>query len=334
VDDKMIKDMRVSIIIPVYKVEDYIEKCLLSVFMQRYGNLEVILVDDASPDNSINVAKEVISQLNNPQVDVVYVTHEVNRGLSAARNSGIDVATGDYVYFIDSDDELYDENSMLTLVDSAIETNADIVVGNHYVHRSENPYFAKYSEPKLLKDGDLISAFVKGDVPVMAWNKLIRKSVLEKGLRFKEGILNEDELFSYQILFTNPTIYLTGCTTYRYNYREGSIMHSFNIKRIESPIIVYEEASQLYNQINGSNPLVLKNLDHFAFKRYADILKSAADEDTKRSLYRRLRNAQRKLKGVGMMRYVYNSHIYLPEFLGYAMMRIVGKHYIKSRNLS
>jgi glycosyltransferase involved in cell wall biosynthesis len=325
--------MKVSIIIPIYKVEGYIEKCLESVFSQKYHDFEVILVDDASPDKSIEIANTTISKINHLNRNVTYVTHTINRGLSAARNSGIDVASGDYIYFLDSDDELYDNESLLKLANYAIETQADIVVGNHYVQRSANPYTAKYSIAKLLKDSDLISAFVKGDVPITAWNKLIKKSFFDKGLRFKEDILNEDELFSYQILFSNPTVYLTGCTTYRYNSREGSIMNSFNIKRIESPIIVYEEASQLYNQINGHNHLILKSLDHFAFKRHVDILKSATDENMKRSLYHRLRTAQRRIKGVGKMRYLYNSHIYLPELLGYEMMKIVSTHYVKSRNL-
>lgn len=326
--------MKVSIIIPVYKVEDYIERCIESVMAQTYPDIELILVDDASPDRSIELARKIIDRDCRFPHEVIYVTHEVNRGLSAARNSGIEVVTGDYLYFLDSDDELYDENAISTLVSSAIKANAEIVVGNYYVQRSKNPYTAKYSYSKLLKNDSLIAAFVRGDIPVTAWNKLIRRSVFDNGIRFKEGILNEDELFSYQILFFNPSVYLAGKTTYRYNYREGSIMTSFNIKRLESPIVVYEEASGYYREIQGNNLLILQNLDHFAFKRYVDIIRSSADEKTKKFLYGRLRMAQRKMKGVGKMRYLYNSHIYLPEFIGYRLMKKIGAQYIKTRNLS
>lgn len=135
------------------------------------------------------------------------------------------------------------------------------------------------------------------------------------------------------MLFLNPTVFTTGETTYRYNYREGSIMNSFNIKRVESPVIVYEEASRSYRLKNGKDPRILERLDHFAFKRYVDILKSHVDEKIKRSLYSRLRKAQRAISGIGKMRYVYNSHIYLPEFLGYGMMKLISSYYIKSRNL-
>lgn len=325
--------MKVSIIIPVYKVEDYIERCVESVLTQTYSDMEIILVDDASPDNSIERAKQVIDSHPEFNGEIMYVTHRDNRGLSAARNSGIDVAAGDYIYFLDSDDELFDSDSIALLVDAAKETNADIVAGNHYVQRNPNPYHAKYSTANLLEGNSLIASFVKGDVPVTAWNKLIRRSAFDNGLRFKEGILNEDELFSYNILFSKPSVYLLGKTTYRYNYREGSIMTSFNVKRLESPIIVYEEASRSYVDMKEDNPMILQNLDHFAFKRYVDIWKSPADGHTKRNLYHRLRIAQKKMKGIGKMRYIFNSHIYLPESTGYAMMCIIARYYAKSRNL-
>ncbi len=325
--------MKVSIIIPVYNVQDYIERCLESVVSQNYRDIEVILVDDASPDGSMLIAKKFYDRMAGQGMKTVCVKHELNRGLSAARNSGIEMATGDYLYFLDSDDELYDNNAISTLVKSANESKADVIMGNHYVHRTVNSYKSKYNERKLLKDDDLISAFVKGDIPIMAWNKLIGKSLFDNGLRFKEGILNEDELFSYHLLFLNPTVELAGETTYRYNHREGSIMNSFNIKRIESPIIVYEEASRMYRLMDGHDNRILQNLDHFAFKRYVDIMKSPTDIETKRNLYRRLRKAQRSIAGKGKMRYVYNAHIYLPFFLGFEVMKAISAQYIKSRHI-
>lgn len=174
--------MKVSIIIPIYKVEDYINKCLESVLSQSYRNLEVILVDDASPDNSLQIARRTIDHLGNPDINIVYITHKKNRGLSAARNTGIAAATGDYLYFLDSDDELYDSKAISILVEGAIETNADVIVGNNYVQRNTNPYTSKYRNKSL---SDMVSAFVKDDVPVMAWNKLIRRSLFDNGLKFK-----------------------------------------------------------------------------------------------------------------------------------------------------
>jgi glycosyltransferase involved in cell wall biosynthesis len=95
------EEMKVSIIIPVYKVEAYIVRCIESVLRQTYRNLEVILVDDCTPDRSVELAKEYIEQSPlSKDLQFVYLKHDHNRGLSAARNTGMDAATGEYIYFL------------------------------------------------------------------------------------------------------------------------------------------------------------------------------------------------------------------------------------------
>jgi glycosyltransferase involved in cell wall biosynthesis len=98
--------LKISIIIPIYKVESYIERCNTSVLRQTYRNLEVILVDDYTPDSSMEIAKAVINENQNCGMNFVFLKHDHNFGLSAARNTGINAATGDYLFFLDSDDEL------------------------------------------------------------------------------------------------------------------------------------------------------------------------------------------------------------------------------------
>ena len=98
--------MKVSIIIPVYNVSAYIERCVKSVMKQTYsGDIECILVNDATPDDSIDIAKRLIADYNGP-IQFRILNHEHNKGFSATRNTGIDAATGDYLYFFDSDDEI------------------------------------------------------------------------------------------------------------------------------------------------------------------------------------------------------------------------------------
>lgn len=322
--------IKISIIIPVYKVADYIGDCLESVVNQDYGQLEVVLVDDASPDNSIDIAKGIIAASNRSDMFKI-IRHEVNRGLSAARNSGIDVATGDFLYFLDSDDTLPDKEAIRALCNCI--QDADIVIGNYRGVRSDSSYVSKYNQKCRLEDEALIQAFVRGDVPIMAWNKLIVRKYFDEGLRFKEGILNEDELFSYQLLFKNPKIAMAGVVTYNYNIRPGSIMTTFNMNRLLSPIIVYEEVTKAYKAIHGNHRLILANLDHFAFKRYVDIMRANADAGTKRQLYKRLCKAQRNTNGVGKMRYLYNCHIFFPATVGFMLMQRIAKVYAKSRNL-
>lgn len=321
--------MKISIVIPIYKVEAYIEKCLLSVIRQDYKNIELILVDDASPDDSIVIAERTIAN-SDFCGEYKLITHTENKGLSAARNSGIKVATGDYLFFIDSDDELFDKDSVAVLVRNAIATGADIVVGNYMGVKTDTSYISKYRDTRVLRGDSLISAFVKGDVPITAWNKLINRKMFDAGLMFKEGILNEDELFAYQTIFMNPTVSMSGTTTYRYNIRGGSIMTTLNYNRLISPIIVHEEVVSSYK---GDNAELLRNIDHFAFKRHVNIVMSDADSKTKRYLYQRLRKSQRNIKGVGIMRYIYNFPIFLPLEIGFRMMEIIANKYAKSRNL-
>ena len=324
--------MKISIVIPVFKVADFIGKCIESVANQDYEHLEVILVDDASPDNSIDIAVDIINASCRSEIFKI-VRHESNRGLSAARNSGIERASGDFLYFLDSDDTLPERNTISSLADCIAD--ADIVIGNYrgiLLDRGET-YVSKYNIKCMLEGESLIRAFVKGDVPITAWNKLISRKYFDDVMRFKEGILNEDELFSYQLLFMNPRVAMTGTVTYNYNIRSGSIMTTFNINRLLSPIIVYEETIKAYKNIGGGNTLILINLDHFAFRRHVDIVRSGVDEKKKYELYARLSDAQRGIKGVGKMRYLYNCHLFMPKFLGFRVMKIIANRYVKSRNL-
>ena len=123
--------MKVSIIIPVYNVAKYIERCLLSVLDQTWQDLEVILVNDCTPDNSMEIARRVVA--SHPRGTVVRcLEHEENRGLSAARNTGISASVGDYLYFLDSDDYI-SANAIELLADAAVQKRPDFVIGNYEV---------------------------------------------------------------------------------------------------------------------------------------------------------------------------------------------------------
>ena len=119
----------VSIIIPVYKVEDYIERCLRSVINQTYSRLECILVDDCSPDNSVSIAKKVLAEFT---FNAKFIFHHQNEGLSVTRNTGIQHATGKYLYFLDSDDEITPD-AIKRLVEISEKYQAEITVGKNIV---------------------------------------------------------------------------------------------------------------------------------------------------------------------------------------------------------
>ena len=117
----------ISVVVPVYNVEKYIDKCINSIINQTYKNLEIILVDDGSPDNCGNICDEYAKKDNR-----IIVIHKENGGLSDARNTGIEVSKGKYITFIDSDDYISD-NYVSFLYNLIIEYKADISIGKHYV---------------------------------------------------------------------------------------------------------------------------------------------------------------------------------------------------------
>ena len=170
--------LNLSIIIPVYNVEAYIEECLASVVAQSdaKANIECIIVDDCSPDGSMDIVRRFV---DNYQGAVLFRTlrHEVNRGISAARNTGVEAATGDYVFFIDSDDYLM-EHGLKTLVDGLLANpDADVVQGNSLF--LDKKAYSKRQEPiVLLSKKERLGALVNLIFPVNPWNRLIRRNVL------------------------------------------------------------------------------------------------------------------------------------------------------------
>ena len=164
--------MKISIIVPVYNVEAYIEDCLKSITAQTYkGDIECIIVNDCTPDSSCAIIERFIEKYNGA-IDFKFLHHTKNRGLSAARNTGIDAATGDYIYFIDSDDEITPE--CIGLLTEPIENNKyDFVIGDYATIGSNNEY-----PPILLNEGQITTkeeirkTFFTHKWYMMAWNKL------------------------------------------------------------------------------------------------------------------------------------------------------------------
>lgn len=222
--------MLISIIIPIYNISSYIERCLQSVMRQTYGEIECLLVDDASPDDSIEKCERLIEAYNGP-IRFSILHHEHNRGLSAARNTGTKVATGDYILYLDSDDALTDD-CIETLVAPVLrDTSIEMVVGN-YERLSDG-----YPLPEAMKNRtDLPEAefcgreavrsyfFERKGFYVTAWNKLIKRQFLqEHQLRFMEGVLYEDNPWTFQVVKYLSHLYLVPAVTYLHYRRPGSI---------------------------------------------------------------------------------------------------------------
>lgn len=224
--------MKISIVIPVYNVAPYIEDCLQSVMNQTWqDSLECILVDDCGTDDSMQLIEQRL-QTYMGKIDFRVIHHQQNRGLSAARNSGIDAVTGDYVYFLDSDDEITPD-CIERLARPLQDKDYDFVVGGYQIIGSQI-----HMDPLRLKDGvvltdeEILKAYRVKDWYLMSVNKLYQVSFLNRHhLRFLEGIIHEDELWSFQIACLAKSLYAVGHVTYLYKIREGSITVKKNYER-------------------------------------------------------------------------------------------------------
>lgn len=190
---------KVSIIIPVYNVELYVERCLQSIMSQTYkGSIECLIVDDCGTDKSMNVVEQLVANYHGP-ICFRILHHEHNRGVSGARNTGMEAATGDYLFFLDSDDEI-SADCFEKLTSPLTEGQYDLVVGN--IHTIGNDRLGKLLSLKLndgeaLKGKKIMETYRK-DWNMMAQNKLYQTCfVREQGLQFKEGLVHEDELWSF-----------------------------------------------------------------------------------------------------------------------------------------
>lgn len=327
--------MKVSIIVPVYKVEKFICACLKSIIDQDYKDIELIIIDDCSPDNSITIAREFIEQHN---YDALIISHSTNRGLSAARNSGIMAATGDAIYFIDSDDELYDKYVVSHLVQKMCSTDADIVAGNYQRVYDKNHRIisSRYSQEKIFTgNSEVIESYGNGDIPITAWNKLIKKEFITRySLLFKEGILHEDELWTFNTVLAANSIVLTGRTTYNYYIQENSIMSEKNIHRLHSSIEIYKEMSLGYSRIEVKKQKISSQLNRFAFQIYLDIKHIRVPIQAKKDLYRTLRTHQLDIKtGKTFKEFVLHIHLVFPASLGYYIMSMTAKLYSLAKKI-
>lgn len=228
----------ISIIIPVYKVEQHIRRCLESVFTQetKDANVECILVDDCSPDHSIEIAREMANGYSG-NIRFRFLKHKMNSGVSAARNTGLKEATGDYILFADSDDYLLD-GSLRLFTDSQHQyPDADIIVGN--VIQNGRPFFSNMASDRLLVDAnDFTKHVLCGQIYQQAWNKLVRRSILtDNGITFIEDAIYEDVPWSYEVFSHASTVVLLNSCTYSYEFVESSLVHTiFTPEKADSTV--------------------------------------------------------------------------------------------------
>lgn len=247
---------KISVIVPVYNVESYIKKCVDSIICQSYSNLEIILIDDGSPDNCPDICDRYLEK--DPRVKVV---HKQNGGLSDARNAGIGIATGDYISFVDSDDWI-DKDYFEILYNLLIESESEISICNFkwvYPDRIESQKcdceFAVWTNEEALKH-----YYDDMNVNMVISVAKLYKSELFTGVRFPVGKIHEDEFTTHKLLFKAKRIVFTARPLYNYFQRSSSITgQGFNIDFTIHAIEAFRERTDFIKE-TGLHALYLQSV--------------------------------------------------------------------------
>ena len=221
---------KITVIVPVYKVEKYLNKCVESIVTQTYSNIEIILVDDGSPDNCPKICDEWAEKDNR-----IKVIHKKNGGLSEARNVGIKKATGDYISFVDSDD-IISVNMYKNMMNLMIKNNADIVTCEFARFMDgEKPKFKNESNFKIYNSQDSLKKLLTEKISNHVCNKLFKKQLF-CGIEFPTGRNYEDIMVMYKLILKIKKLITCNGLYYGYMSRENSITHCCSKKSIEDYI--------------------------------------------------------------------------------------------------
>lgn len=264
----MNEEKMISVIIPLYNCEKYIKRCIESVINQTYKNIEIIIIDDGSSDNSIEIVNELIKRYN-----TIRIIKQENKGVSSARNAGIENSKGDYIAFLDADDWV-ESNIYETMINNAIEQNVDIVKCNYYSNKIYNKNYSKgkvyqFGDKKLTnyENEDLIDFVLKGKLTCAVYLFLIKKSFIEKNkIRFREDIqMGEDKEFCINLLTNTSSIYINSKPLYHYFYNMNGAMKRKDKyeKYIQDNIILNKYLLEILNRTGYDNELrnnILNNI--------------------------------------------------------------------------
>lgn len=267
--------MKISIIIPVYNIEAYIAESAESVLSQEYEDTEIIFVNDCCTDKSMEVLQQVLEKFPRKKEGVRILHHQQNRGLSAARNTGTQQATGRYVLYLDSDDVLAD-GAIALFVKTAIANNEPtVVMGAFQTFGEKDPWDGKYQcKAMVLNDPKTIfNAYRNDEINTMAWNKLVKREFLTKNnIAFVEGIYHEDIVWSLCVFNHIDTFVSFSDTTYRYRIRPFSITTDKDeIKQADGNLSYLKAWNRLFH--TNVIPRDKKNMEFFNVKKLIELKK-------------------------------------------------------------
>lgn len=249
------KEYKFSVIIPIYKVEQYLEECVDSVLRQNYSNYEIILVDDGSPDSC-----PIICDKYAEEFDHIKVIHKKNGGLSDARNVGLDISTGEYVIFLDSDD-YWEEKDFLKKANGFIVSEQcpqiDIILfqAKKYVEETQNYVLDQYYSSEYIncvgKDKTLRYLLETGSYSMQACTKILKRKFLKDNqIVFVQDLLGEDLDWFLQVMLKADNIYALDDINYIYRIRKGSITNTIGVKNLSDTLWMLQKWTKEIEKIN------------------------------------------------------------------------------------
>lgn len=261
----------VSVIVPVYQVSEYVERCLRSVMAQTYAEIECIIVDDATKDDSIEKCERLIGPYTGP-ISFRIVHHDHNRGLSASRNTGVEASRGDYLYFLDSDD--YITPDCIERLASVVkeDPSVEMVQGYYLLRRNDRE---ENNRPMLMNhpiktenlDATRKEFYKNRTIYISVWNKLLKKSFVEEyGLYCREGVVFEDLLWLFYLLKNLKRAYIFNGITYYYCLRPGSISMAAKPESVGCYALIFDEI--FHHLTPGREREEIEGFLYYFIKRY------------------------------------------------------------------
>ncbi len=224
--------MKVSVILPIYNVSNYVQRCLRSLLNQDLSDVEYIIVDDCSQDNSMDVVYDCISAFPDRKADIKIIRHETNKGLPQARNTGLSLATGEFIYHCDSDDYL-EENMLRVLYETAVHNRADFVWCDYYLtYANRERKISQYVDSSV---EEALGATLRGYLKYNVWNKLVRRDLYEKNkISFPSGHSMGEDMTMILLLACAHKIKYVEQSLYHYVKNNQSAMtQCISVKQIE-----------------------------------------------------------------------------------------------------
>lgn len=242
-----------SIIVPIYNVEALLPRCIDSLISQQYQNIEIILVNDGSTDSSEAICREYLNRDSR-----IKLINKENGGLSSARNAGLKLSKGEYIFFVDSDDYVTSDFCSVG-VDGFLNHNADVVIfGFNNIFVDTNKVIKKHCRKSrvISKEEALKGTLIDGYINSLAWNKAYKRELFDN-IRYPEGMVFEDVGTTYKIFDKANTIYISSNITYNYELRNGSISNKwwYSDKKINDFFTLRSEQLQF---INNNYPSLIK----------------------------------------------------------------------------